>query len=630
MAQEIVKFTGKYSPLRQWLHFDIYETLPREQVNREPLNSRYDDQIQIYGRELQEKLGKVNLFMVGAGALGCELIKAYALMGIGCGQGGKVHCTDNDNIEVSNLNRQFLFRKQNVGHSKSETACAIAKGMNSALNVQDYMTRVGAESEAVFNDKFWEGLDFVVNAVDNMHARLYVDQRCVWYEKPLLESGTLGTKCNSQMVVPHVTQCYGDSRDPPEEAIPMCTLRNFPNQIEHCIEWGRDKFNTLFVDTPGDLVSYLDNSKLFVAQLKQNSTSTAIIDTLTRIIDMINMKSNNAFESCVTLARDHFNDFFDFQIQDLLSLFPKDHKDKDGQPFWSGPKRCPSPIAFNAEDPRHVNFVLTYANLIATALSIPTNRDVNAVREMAKNAKVKPYVPKKVEVKLEENKNNEQAQPEPASQDDDQVIQQLLEKLEALKATTNKSDFQPAEFEKDDDSNFHIDFIDATSNLRAINYQIAPCDRQKTKMIAGKIIPAIATTTAMITGAVTAEIYKFVQGFKDIESFKNGFINLALPLFVFSEPMPVNKIKSKDYDPISMTAVKAIPEGYTIFDKTLVDQGSLTFQELFDYLAKEKGVEITLVSCGNYALYNGWLPGNKHAPRLARKIEDVYNEIAED
>lgn len=73
--------------------------------------------------------------MVGAGALGCELIKAYALMGIGCSDAGKVHCTDNDNIEVSNLNRQFLFRQNHVGHSKSETACAIAKGMNNHLNV---------------------------------------------------------------------------------------------------------------------------------------------------------------------------------------------------------------------------------------------------------------------------------------------------------------------------------------------------------------------------------------------------------------------------------------------------------------------------------------------------------------
>jgi len=123
IAQEIVKKTGKYSPLKQWLHFDIYETLPREEgINRAPLGCRYDDQIKIYGQDLQEKLKKVNLFMVGAGALGCELIKAFALMGIGCSQEGLVSVTDNDNIEVSNLNRQFLFRQSNVGHSKSECA----------------------------------------------------------------------------------------------------------------------------------------------------------------------------------------------------------------------------------------------------------------------------------------------------------------------------------------------------------------------------------------------------------------------------------------------------------------------------------------------------------------------------
>lgn len=113
--------------------------------------------------------------MVGAGALGCELIKAFALMGVGCAPGGLVHCTDNDNIEVSNLNRQFLFRQSNVGHSKSETACKIAQTMNKQLNVRNYMTRVGPDTEEVFNDPFWESLNFVVNAVDNIHARLYVD-----------------------------------------------------------------------------------------------------------------------------------------------------------------------------------------------------------------------------------------------------------------------------------------------------------------------------------------------------------------------------------------------------------------------------------------------------------------------
>jgi ubiquitin-activating enzyme E1 len=70
----------------------------------------------------------------------------------------------------------------------------------------------------------------------------------------------------------------------------------------------------------------------------------------------------------------------------------------------------------------------------------------------------------------------------------------------------------PLEFEKDDDSNFHMDFIVAASNLRATNYRIPPADKYKSKLIAGKIIPAIATTTSLVSGCVALELYKLAQG----------------------------------------------------------------------------------------------------------------------
>jgi len=69
--------------------------------------------------------------------------------------------------------------------------------MNPDFKCNAIKNRVCPETEELFNDHFWNELDFVVNAVDNVKARLFVDGRCVWFGKPLFESGTLGTKCNS-------------------------------------------------------------------------------------------------------------------------------------------------------------------------------------------------------------------------------------------------------------------------------------------------------------------------------------------------------------------------------------------------------------------------------------------------
>lgn len=85
-------------------------------------------------------------------------------------------------------------------------------------------------------------------------------------------------------------------------------------------------------------------------------------------------------------------------------------------------------------------------------------------------------------------------------------------KQELVKLGKPNFNITPLDFEKDDDNNLHMDFIVAASNLRATNYKIPPADKYKSKLIAGKIIPAIATTTSLISGCVALELYKLAQG----------------------------------------------------------------------------------------------------------------------
>ena len=354
-----------------------------------------------------------------------------------------------------------------------------------------------------------------------------------------LNKGTLGTKGNVQVVIPHVTESYSSTQDPPEKSIPICTLKNFPNAIEHTLQWARDMFEGVFTNPASVALEFISNPESCIERILKLQGQQPF-DELIQIHRALVDERPQSFEECVRWARLHFEESYHNTIEQLLFNFPKDQVTSSGLPFWSGPKRCPHSLKFTTDNSTHLEYVYTAANLKAAMYGIDQVRDRSKVADICKTIQVPVFKPKQG-VKIHVNDSEAQNAMSSGNIEREQ-IDELIAKLRNLPGL-NKIKVTPIEFEKDDDTNFHMDFIVACSNLRAENYDIAPADRHKSKLIAGRIIPAIATTTALIVGLDCIELIKIVQGHKKLELYKSSFVNLALPFFGLSEPMPPKKSK---------------------------------------------------------------------------------------
>ncbi|XP_003746538.1 ubiquitin-like modifier-activating enzyme 1 [Galendromus occidentalis] len=614
-AQEVMKASsGKFTPFNQWFYFDAIECLPADQVVAEAdaeadPSDRYAGQIAVFGKSFQEKIASQKWFIVGAGAIGCEHLKNFAMMGVGTGPNGGMIVTDMDVIERSNLNRQFLFRSWDVGQLKSKAAAKAVAKMNPQVRITSHENRVSPETEPVYNDDFFEALDGVANALDNVEARTYVDRRCVYYRKPLLESGTLGTKGNVQVVLPHLTESYSSSHDPPEKSIPICTLKNFPNAIEHTLQWARDEFEGLFRTGAEYASQYIHDPDFHSKAVK--SPGAMGLEIYQSVKKVLVDEKPSTFEDCVAWARLHFEDQYANQIKQLLHNFPKDQITSSGAPFWSGPKRCPHPLTFDEDIELHLNYVDAAARLKAYLYGIDTKAVTKEqVKKLVKAVKVPEFKVKQgVVIAVTEAEAQQQSQV-----GDLDSIQSVVKSIPAPEQFKNFT-LKPIEFEKDDDTNFHMDFIVACSNLRAENYDIAPADRHQSKLIAGKIIPAIATTTALVSGLVCLEMYKIIQGHKSIEAYKNTFINLSLPYIGFAEPMPAPKIKYYETE-------------FTLWDRFDLE-GEMTLQEFIDYFKTKHDLEITMLSQGVQMLFAFFMPPQKKQDRLKMKMTEVVESVSQ-
>uniref|UniRef100_A0A4W6FD98 NEDD8-activating enzyme E1C n=1 Tax=Lates calcarifer TaxID=8187 RepID=A0A4W6FD98_LATCA len=192
---------------------------------------------------LQFMLETCKILVIGAGGLGCELLKDLALSGF-----RNIHVVDMDTIDVSNLNRQFLFRPKDVGRSKAEVAADFINSRIPGCCVVPHYTKIQDLDET-----FYRQFHIIVCGLDSVVARRWMNGMLLSllvYEDgvldpgsiiPLIDGGTEGFKGNARVILPGMTACIDCTLElyPPQINFPMCTIASMPRLPEHCIEYVR-------------------------------------------------------------------------------------------------------------------------------------------------------------------------------------------------------------------------------------------------------------------------------------------------------------------------------------------------------------------------------------------------------
>jgi ubiquitin-activating enzyme E1 len=642
-AQEVIKAaSGKFMPNKQFLHFETLnilpdnylETIQNKTIDVNHTGSRYDGQIVIFGKDYVDQMHNKKVFVVGAGAIGCEHIKNFSMMGI-----NNIVITDMDHIENSNLNRQFLFRRQDIGKPKSTTVAEKAVFMNPDLKITAHQNKVGKETANIYGSLFFDTIDVVANALDNIEARLYVDGLCVKYNKPLLEAGTLGTKGNVQSIVPHLTESYSSLQDPVEQNIPVCTLKLFPYKFEHVVQYARDRFEGYFNTVPSNLIKAIKMPGCL------NTMTPQDLATIYDDIKLITMNCRN-FKYCINLGYREWHRLFRDQINQLIRKYPKNHRDDEQNMFWSGNKMFPESFEFDPMNETDLDFVISFSQIWADMLGMPINKRYPAhtrdpyIKFLQRLQKKKIRETICQDIGFDQNKNNGMVDSKIRKKiknfDQEQYIEMINEMIEPIKEYL--LNVRVIEFDQDNDSNHHIDFITAGSNKRAMNYRIDTADRLTVKGIAGKIIPALATTTSLVSGLIALEMYKLFYGqldkrYNNLQRYRYGSFNLAVQTFGFSESNPP-KLTNINGTYRSVWSHDTLDSGITIRDiierysesshiKKGPDGQMINVPLEFEFIAGDNGIIFSNMMDGPC---NGMDDGDQDQDGMDKKLIDIIRE----
>jgi len=382
--------------------------------------------------EVYDLIKIVNVLVVGAGGIGCELLKNLVLLGI-----NNITVVDLDTIDVSNLNRQFLFRKLHVGLPKATCAAESVKALApdpSTMNIIPLQSDI--TDLKIFDVEFFKKFAVVINALDNEKARRHVNRQCIVAEVPLIEGGSTGFAGQVFSIYGKETECYDCHPMPAPKGIPVCSIRATPEQPQHTIAWAKLMFELMYGPQAD-----VDSNEL-----------NDLVGAITKI------RSDNESSSTIELAIAFIHKFF---IEDIIELASAEGV------TWQF-RAAPEPL-----QPKSLE------DFITSCKGLKFDDEVEFL------------------AKLEELRTV-------PCDDVNTTLACFVHLVSILESLRRSDDFKGLQFDKDDVDS--MNFIALSSNLRNFNYNIPKQSIWTCQSIAGSIIPAIASTNAIVAGLQSVQL----------------------------------------------------------------------------------------------------------------------------
>ena len=590
VAQEVLKFIGKYTPIKQFMYFDWFEIV-EDSEDRTLENTRYDDQISIIGKKAHSSLSSCKSLLVGAGSLGNEFLKLYALMGLST-QNGEILLSDESIIKPRHLTSHSLFRLSDIGSKKSLQASSSALTLNPSLNLSPTPFNITPETDSLQTDDFWESQDFIISSVRSCKSKSFIDDKSILYELPAFFASSRGVQGMSHLNLPYLSQSYSES--PVElESNHSLKLQSFPYLPDHCLLWAEYKFMEIFGNIPKEFNIFIGNPKDFISSSPYSKNFSYSKERLEKIETFLNICK---FEDCVKVLIEVFNELFSVNIRNLLINFPPDYKNKYGEWLWTGEKRRPNVLRFDLDDSVHLGFVYAGANVLASVFGFHQVRDLQVFKTIA--ASVLEFNEEKWRLeRLEGFRVNQES----SEEEEKKIMMNIFNRVCEVYAKGQKLKIKEVVKDADDDDNLHVEFLCCAARLRARNFRIPEVDWISTKIYSAMIKPEVVMSNSILAGTVAMEVYKLFlkRGSKDFRSFR---FNSSWNNYTLFDPIEPKKNKSVDFDPIIMGPVKAYPEGFTVWTKINI-KGPLTLNQFIQKFNEDHRLKINGIYCQNKAIY---------------------------